>query len=210
MSKITLILGGARSGKSNLAEKLARQRAGDSSVLYVATLETFDEELRQRALQHRASRPASWPTLEAPFALTAPLLATLKAESLVLVDCITVWSSNRLLEAGGMLAGPTVEPSSATSPASEPPDFSLDYAKLELELTTEISQLISELRTRQLDLILVSNEVGLGLVPPYPIGRAYRDLLGRLNQYIAAQADEVLLVWAGIPVDLKRWQANLT
>jgi adenosylcobinamide kinase/adenosylcobinamide-phosphate guanylyltransferase len=178
--------------------------------LYVATLETFDEELRQRALQHQASRPPSWPTLEAPFALTTPLLATLKAESLVLVDCITVWSSNRLLAAGGMLGGPIAEQNSETNPIEEPSDFSLDYAKLELELTTEISLLISELRARQLDLILVSNEVGLGLVPPYPIGRAYRDLLGRLNQHIAAQADEVLLVWAGIPVDLKRWQANLT
>jgi len=211
MSKITLILGGARSGKSSLAEKLGQQRAGTHAVLYVATLEPYDEEMRQRVTRHQASRPTTWRTVEAPFKLTDAILAALRAETLVLVDCLTVWSGNRIVEASGMLDSHNHEINDELLPTDEEaaPTFALDYDKLENEITTEINRLIGEIRHQNKDLILVSNEVGMGLVPPYPLGRAYRDLLGRLNQRIATQVDEVLLVVAGLAVDLKRWQAEL-
>ncbi len=212
MSKITLILGGARSGKSSLAEKLGQQRVGTHAVLYVATLEPYDDEMRHRVTRHRASRPTTWRTVEAPFNLTGAILAALQTETLVLVDCLTVWSGNRIVEASGMLDSHNHEISDELLPTDETattPPFALDYDKLESEITAEINRLIVEMRRQDKDLLLVSNEVGMGLVPPYPLGRAYRDLLGRLNQRIAAQADEVLLVVAGIPIDLKRWQAEL-
>src|SRR3954452_17215385 len=95
--KITLVLGGARSGKSTLAEKIVLKRAGESGVLYVATLQPFDSEMQQRISSHKASRPATWRTLEAPYNLAGPVLENLQDEKLVLLDCLTVWASNRLL-----------------------------------------------------------------------------------------------------------------
>lgn len=232
--RITLILGGARSGKSSLAEKLAQSRAGEGGgVLYVATLAPGDAEMRARVVQHRASRPAAWRTLEAPYSLTDRVLATLQGETLVLLDCLTIWAANRLMAAvepdllpsTGIfeeeLAGPTgqVEPA---APAAEPgevataelspaplPALTIDYQALESEMGAELDRLRAALQGRGIGLVLVSNEVGMGLVPPYPLGRVYRDMLGRLNQRMAAQADEVFFVLAGIPVELKRLQAEL-
>jgi adenosylcobinamide kinase / adenosylcobinamide-phosphate guanylyltransferase len=231
--RITLILGGARSGKSHLAEKLAQSRAaGSGGVLYVATLAPADAEMRERVIQHRASRPATWRTLEAPFDLTGPVLAALQGERLVLLDCLTIWTANRLLAAmePGLLTPPEIfeeelpppptgpdQPAPAAKPADgsaadplSPPTQSLtDYRALEEEMGAELDRLLAGLRGRGVGLALVSNEVGMGLVPPYPLGRAYRDMLGRLNQRLAAQADEVFFVLAGIPVDLKRLQVEL-
>lgn len=214
MPKITLVLGGARSGKSSLAEKLAQKRAGLLNVLYVATLQPYDDEMRERVVKHQASRPATWRTLEAPFELTQTILTELRNETLVLVDCLAVWSSNRLVKVSGLLdnlAEITEDIKTEHEPAATTisRSLALNYQQLEIDLTSEINHLIAEMRRQKRDLILVSNEVGLGLVPAYPLGRAYRDLLGRLNQTIAAQADETLMIWAGIPVDLKRMQAEL-
>jgi adenosylcobinamide kinase/adenosylcobinamide-phosphate guanylyltransferase len=216
--KITLVLGGARSGKSALAEKIAHTRAGDSGVLYVATLQPFDAEMRERVVSHQTSRPVNWRTLETPYNLAGPVLENLQAEKLVLLDCLTVWASNRLLrdmEPG--LLGPAEifeDLPGAESAAQEPPRTEaiqpFDYKTLESEMALELEKLLAGLKEREAGLVLVSNEVGMGLVPPYPLGRVYRDLLGRLNQRVAALADEVFLVVAGIPVDLKKFEAAIS
>jgi adenosylcobinamide kinase/adenosylcobinamide-phosphate guanylyltransferase len=202
-------------------------------VLYVATLAPADAEMRERVIQHRASRPATWRTLEAPFDLTGPVLAALQGERLVLLDCLTIWTANRLLAAmepdlltppeifeeelpsptaGPEQPAPAAKPagtSNADSPPPPPAQSVTDYRALEDEMGAELDRLLAGLRGRGVGLALVSNEVGMGLVPPYPLGRAYRDMLGRLNQRLAAQADEVFFVLAGIPVDLKRLQVEL-
>ncbi len=223
--KITLILGGVRSGKSTLAEKLAATRAGDAGgVLYVATLLPYDAEMRERVTLHRASRPAVWHTLEAPYKLTDAILANLQGEKLVLLDCLTVWTANRLIALMEPdLFTPTeifeeelpvelpVEPPTKPEQGSDKDKSEkvIDYLALEREMGAELDNLLVGLQERGVGLVLVSNEVGMGLVPPYPLGRAYRDLLGRLNQRLASRADEVFFVLAGIPVDLKRLQAEL-
>ena len=216
-------MGGARSGKSTLAEKLAATRAGEAGgVLYVATMLPYDGEMRDRIKQHQASRQAGWRTLEAPYQLAGAVLANLSGEKLVLLDCLTVWTANRLIavmEPGFMapaeiLEEPSVEPQDVDQPAKSQETATgaaaIDYLALEEELSAELEKLLAGLQERGVGLVLVSNEVGMGLVPPYPLGRAYRDLLGRLNQRLAGRADEVFFVLAGIPVDLKRLQAALS
>ncbi len=243
-SKITVILGGARSGKSGLAEQLAHRRATTANgVLYIATLAPGDDEMRQRISRHRAGRPATWRTLETPYELADPVLERLQQEQVVLLDCLTVWTSNRLLREDTALpatSGPVYEepgePGTAvaagssslepdreetitsdlqadlpvrrptTNPETPTPP---DYTRLEAELMRELEALITGLRQRNTGLIIVTNEVGLGLVPPYPLGRVYRDMLGRINQRVAALADEVFMVFAGLPIELKRLQATL-
>ncbi|MBN9389633.1 MAG: bifunctional adenosylcobinamide kinase/adenosylcobinamide-phosphate guanylyltransferase [Chloroflexi bacterium] len=212
--KITLVLGGARSGKSTLAEKIAHKRAGDDGVLYVATLQPLDAEMEARVVTHRASRPANWRTLETPYEVAAPVFSGLQAEKLVLLDCLTLWTSNLILRE--MMPGFSPEvgitedlPEPEPNPAPNQPVADINYGKLEVELVREIEQLVAGLKERRIGLVMVSNEVGMGLVPPYPLGRAYRDLLGRLNQGVAALSDEVFLVVAGIPVDLKKFQAEI-
>jgi adenosylcobinamide kinase/adenosylcobinamide-phosphate guanylyltransferase len=212
--KITLVLGGARSGKSTLAEKIAHKRAGNNGVLYVATLQPLDAEMQARVVSHRASRPANWRTLETLYDLAGPVFAGLQAEKLVLLDCLTLWTSNLILRE--MMPGFAPKawiaedlPDSELEPAPNQPVADINYGKLEAELAGEIEQLAAGLKERGLGLVIVSNEVGMGLVPPYPLGRAYRDLLGRLNQRVAALSDEVFLVVAGIPVDLKKFQAEI-
>ncbi len=188
--RLTLILGGARSGKSAYAQRLAWERGGDR-VLYVATAQASDEEMAARIAAHRAERPSAWQTLEAPRAVGPAVrrwLATAMAPpAVVLVDCLTLLVSNVLVAMGE----------------------SLDPAQGEMAALAEAEQLLAavgELAPHTgtgLSWIVVSNEVGMGLVPPYPLGRVYRDALGRVNQQIAAAADEVLLMIAGLPWHLK-------
>jgi adenosylcobinamide kinase / adenosylcobinamide-phosphate guanylyltransferase len=191
LSQVTLILGGARSGKSSFAEKLALKRAGENGVLYVATAEPLDAEMQERVIQHRAARPASWRTLETAYNLAADIKANWQTEQLALIDCLTVWTSNLLLR------------ECEFSP-TDPDDIILpDMVKLEKSIIAELTNLIEDCRQKQRGLIMVSNEVGMGLVPPYPMGRAYRDMLGRVNQRLAQEADEVFMVLAGLPVNWK-------
>jgi adenosylcobinamide kinase/adenosylcobinamide-phosphate guanylyltransferase len=208
--RISLILGGARSGKSRFAEKLAARRAGEQGVLYVATLQPFDDEMRERVVSHRASRPATWQTVEAPLKLANGLLPAIQNQQLALIDCLTVWTGNLILRESGLehsiSDGINEEEVQILSPQSSV--LSPDYIRLEAEIISELESIITEARRREFGLIMVSNEVGMGLVPPYPLGRAYRDLLGRVNQRLAYLADEAFFVLAGIPVDLKRLQAE--
>jgi len=174
----TLILGGARSGKSDYAEKLAAQSAG--SVLYIATAEAGDEEMAARIAAHRRARPADWPTLEAPRDLAAALATITEPPQVMLLDCLTLLVSNILL--------------ARENEAQQ---------DIEQAVYAEIEALLAARRQFGAALLVVSNEVGLGLVPSYSLGRLYRDVLGRANQYLAAQADRVLFMVAGLPLAVK-------
>jgi adenosylcobinamide kinase / adenosylcobinamide-phosphate guanylyltransferase len=179
---ITLVLGGARSGKSAFAQALASQRAGP--VLFVATGVAVDAEMEERIAAHRAARPASWRCVEAPVRVGEAIQRSGNALGVVLVDCLSFLVSNLLT---------SVEESSP-QPAER---------TLWPSISDEIGKLLAAARARAAHLIVVSNEVGLSLVPEYPLGRAYRDLLGRANQQIAREADAVYLMVAGIPLDIK-------
>jgi adenosylcobinamide kinase / adenosylcobinamide-phosphate guanylyltransferase len=168
MRTLTLILGGARSGKSTHALALAEQSA---RVLFVATAEAGDAEMRDRIAAHRAERPAGWDTVEEPRALTVPLAQVGDRYGIVVIDCLTLWVSN-LMAAGD-------DPLAAVDP------------------------LLAAYRSGSASWIVVSNEVGLGIVPPTRLGRAYRDALGTANRRMAAAANTVLLMVAGLPLTIK-------
>ena len=177
--RLTLILGGARSGKSTHAEKLAREC--QTPVLYVATAQGGDEEMAARIAQHRALRPAHWITLEAPRAIGTAIRSSGASAPVVLIDCLTLLANNIIV------------------PLPEP----IEYEEAEKLLNAEIDDLLTAYAASDAVWIVVSNEVGLGLVPPYPLGRIYRDALGKANQRLAAVADEVLFMVAGLPLKVK-------
>lgn len=181
--KVVLILGGARGGKSTFAEELAAELGSD--VLFVATAEAHDDAMRQRIEAHRRARPPHWRTLEAPVGTAAAIAANGRAE-VVLLDCLTMLVSNLLGRA-----------------ASEDPQEDGTYDALRDQVLREVNELVAWQREAGAHLIVVSNEVGMGLVPPYPLGRAFRDLLGSANRRLALAADEVYLMVAGIPVEVK-------
>lgn len=184
MSKhLTLVLGGARSGKSSYAEALAAEQNGD--VLYVATAEAWDDEMRRRIAAHKAQRPAHWQTVESPRHPGAAIRAALgelgSPPNIVLLDCLTLLANNVLIAL----------PEAATEAAAT------------AALMEEVDELLAAWDTCGGDWIVVSNEVGLGIVPAYPLGRLYRDALGRANQHLASVADTVIFMVAGIPMRLK-------
>jgi adenosylcobinamide kinase / adenosylcobinamide-phosphate guanylyltransferase len=166
---ITLVLGGARSGKSRYAERLVEAAA--ASATYCATAEAGDAEMAERIATHRARRGPFWRTVEAPVALADAISAEAAPEHPVLVDCLTLWLSNLLL-------------------AGKEPGESA-------------SALCHTLHEAAGPVVLVSNEVGMGLVPETPLGRRFRDAAGRLNQEVAALADRVVFIAAGLPLVLK-------
>jgi adenosylcobinamide kinase/adenosylcobinamide-phosphate guanylyltransferase len=166
LPRLTLVLGGARSGKSRYAEGLVMRAAPPWT--YVATAEALDEEMRARIAHHRLRRDARWRTLEAPLDLVGAVAQT---SGPTLIDCLTLWLSNVLLAGRGVQA--------------------------------ESERLLAAMATAPGPLVAVSNEVGLGLVPETPLGRAFRDAQGRLNQTVAAVADRVIFMAAGLPLTLK-------
>ncbi len=182
--RMTLILGGARAGKSAHAERLARESGG--AVLYVATAEAGDEEMRARIAEHRARRPEEWTTLEAPRDVGAAIVARGGDFDVVLVDCLTLLASNVILALAGGDSADSICPNEAQA-----------------ALGDEIDALLACCRRTSAAWFVVSNEVGLGLVPPSPLGRLYRDALGAANQRVAREADEVLFMVAGLPMRVK-------
>lgn len=184
MSNI-LLLGGARSGKSRYALELAK-KIGEN-VLFVATATPCDEEMRERIESHRNQRPCTWRTIEATHDIGNRIEREADKINVVVVDCIT------LLVAGILNQQP-----------SDSEGDRLDARLLELQSNAEIENLITCMKNVDSTFILVSNEVGQGLVPPNRIGRLYRDMLGRANQTLAQFADEVYLMIAGLPVALKK------
>jgi adenosylcobinamide kinase/adenosylcobinamide-phosphate guanylyltransferase len=169
---VTLVLGGARSGKSRYAQQLAEQ---SRRVVFVATGRASDEEMRAKIERHREDRPKEWLTVEEPLELPK-VFAQYELEcDVIVVDCLTIFAAS-VLETEG-------ENSSA--------------------IEARIEALCGALRTVQCTVVLVSNEVGSGVVPEYPLGRRYRDLLGEINQRVARVADDVVLMVAGLPLALK-------
>lgn len=168
---LTLLLGGARSGKSALALQLAAETG--RRVLFVATAEALDEEMRARIERHRRERPACWETMEEPLRV-AERLAGLTGYDTVVLDCLTLLVSNLLVQEGP------------------------DAARAEVEA------LARALPAREGQVLVVTNEVGLGVVPATDLGRRFRDLLGEANRRLAQTADRVLLLVAGLPLELKR------
>lgn len=163
---LSLVTGGARSGKSALAERLVR--LGPAPHIYIATAEAWDDEMRDRIARHRLDRGAGWHTVEAPLGLAAALEA---AKGSVLIDCATLWLSNH------MLAGNDPE--------------------------AETARLLATLARVPGPVVVVSNEVGWGIVPDNALARRFRDAQGRLNQRLAAQAGLAVAVIAGLPLVLK-------
>jgi adenosylcobinamide kinase/adenosylcobinamide-phosphate guanylyltransferase len=180
--KLILILGGARSGKSAFAEKIAAKLG--TKVTYIATAQAIDEEMTQRIKLHQDRRPAEWVTLEETH-WVAQRLREINTD-VVLVDCLTILVSNLLLDVNFPL-----------------PDTNESSEEKERAILEEVKILAASARNCPAKVVIVSNEVGQGLVPTYPLGRIYRDVAGWANQIIAQEADEVYLVIAGIPVELK-------
>jgi adenosylcobinamide kinase/adenosylcobinamide-phosphate guanylyltransferase len=167
-SQLTLVLGGARSGKSRYAEQVAT--ASQPPWIYVATAESFDDEMAARIVEHKSRRSNDWQTIDAPRDLAGALVA-LPRSATVLVDCLTLWLSNLMLA--------------------------------ERDIEAETLRLEAAMLAHQGPLVLVSNEVGSGIVPDNALARRFRDAQGRLNQRMAARADRVVLVIAGIPMMVK-------
>ena len=187
MSKLTFIIGGARSGKSIYAERLAAQSNGH--VLYIATAQPLDDEMEKRIATHRAKRPPAWTTLELPTEVGKHLLGSHLQTDVILVDCLTLLVSNLVLQA---------------APDSDHPDEQTTRTLVEIE----IGDLVNAIESIQAEWIIVSNEVGQGLVPAYPMGRVYRDVLGWANQRLAKQADKVIWMVAGIPVPIGEYKKD--
>ena len=164
LPKLTLVLGGAKSGKSRFAETLALR--SELPKTYIATAQAFDDEMAARIARHRLDRGADWLTVESPLELAAAL-RDVASDAVVLVDCLTLWLSNRMLAGLGS------------------------------------DNLLDALSSCPSPVVCVSNEVGMGLVPSTPMGREFRDAQGRLNQQVAALADLVIFVAAGLPLVLK-------
>lgn len=169
---MTLVLGGARSGKSRYAQQLAAHAA---KVTFLATAQPTDEEMRRKIERHRHERPASWLTVEVPVELDAAIREHAAESDLLLVDCLTFYAANIM------------------SHERENNDL----------MRQRVDRLCEALTAASVPIVLVSNEVGSGVVPAFHTGVVFRDLLGEINQRVAQIADNVLLLFAGLPLALK-------
>ena len=182
-----LILGGARSGKSRFASELALRLGG--KVLFVATGEALDEEMRQRIEEHKKDRPSNWRCVEVPTGVGKRIREEIGDARVVIVDCLTLLVSNVLGQCG-----------------DDPERVSTEFVPDRLAI--EIEELIGCINNSAATFILVSNEVGMGLVPESRLGRLYRDLLGKVNQILAERADRVYFMFSGMPLSVKKGRFN--
>ncbi|MGI4876877.1 MAG: bifunctional adenosylcobinamide kinase/adenosylcobinamide-phosphate guanylyltransferase [Janthinobacterium lividum] len=168
-TRSTLFIGGARSGKSRLAQRAAEATGGE--LVFIATAQAFDDEMRDRIKRHRSDRDARWRTVESPFELPEAILLEARAGRTLLIDCLTLWASNVMLA--------------------------------ELDADAAGAKLVAAIASATGTIVLVTNEVGWGIVPDNALARQFRDVAGRLNQQVAAAVDDVRLVVAGIAMRLK-------
>ncbi len=171
MGKVTLILGGARSGKSSFALRLAKKY---KKVAFVATCEGLDKEMRERIKKHKVSRPKDWTTFEKNKDIASALDNMKNDFDCIIIDCLTLWVSNLLLS-----------------------------KNKEEKIVQQAIAILARLKKKKARTIIVSNEVGLGLVPANSLGRKFRDIAGRVNQLAAGEADEVFFTVSGIPTKVK-------
>ncbi|MDP4093362.1 MAG: bifunctional adenosylcobinamide kinase/adenosylcobinamide-phosphate guanylyltransferase [Bacillota bacterium] len=185
MGEIILVTGGARSGKSTYAEERAKKYG--SKILYVATSLPLDEEMRQRIAKHREQRPEEWETIEAYSCLDSVIKCSLAGKNAVMLDCITIMITNLMFDK-----------------CSDWENISSDeISAVEEYVKTEMDKLVCTARQAEIPFILVTNELGMGVVPEYASARIFRDIAGRMNQYLAKEATEVYLCVSGIPVRIK-------
>jgi adenosylcobinamide kinase/adenosylcobinamide-phosphate guanylyltransferase len=177
---LTLVLGGARSGKSRFAQSLC---SGAERVVYIATMRAEDDELRARIAHHQRNRPQHWRVVEEPLELAAAIESAVAESDAALVDCLTLWLSNQCLLHGCER-----------------------FEALQSAASAQLQRIRDAARTAHV--VLVTNEVGCGVVPETELGRMFRDLQGWLNQDAARLADEVHLVVAGIPLAIKKAEAR--
>ncbi|MBL0224066.1 MAG: bifunctional adenosylcobinamide kinase/adenosylcobinamide-phosphate guanylyltransferase [Geobacteraceae bacterium] len=177
MSQIIFITGGARSGKSKFAEEITHHFG--KSLCYLATAQTLDDEMCQRIGKHQQRRGDVWHTIEEPLQLVETLASCDGTYNAVLIDCLTLWLSNLLMLHEGL------------------------GEKTEDRIFEDVRHLAETLRCMATPVIIVSNEVGMGIVPENRLARIFRDIAGQANQIIAAAADEAWLVASGIPLKLK-------
>lgn len=171
-ASVTLVLGGARSGKTRHGLALAEShRESGLSTIYIATAQAHDDEMQDRIDKHKQERDSQWTTVDAPLDLAGAVATHSRTDTCLLIDCLTLWATNLLLG--------------------------------EHEIEAESDRLVSALKNARGPVILVSNEVGLGIVPENKLARQFRDIAGRLNQDIAIAADRVIFVAAGLPLVLK-------
>jgi len=191
MSSFTLVTGGARSGKSHFAELLAAQPK--RPVIYIATAQIWDDEMALRVKKHQQQRPSTWRLIEEPLNIRDILIQLKDEDVVILLDCVTLWLTNLLL------AGQAEASLQAEQGTHDP--ILPDHVEPQIVATVrEVAQLAREIKP---PVIFVSNEVGQGIVPDNPMARAYRDLAGRSNQILAQSADNVYLVVAGLPLEIK-------
>jgi adenosylcobinamide kinase/adenosylcobinamide-phosphate guanylyltransferase len=186
--RLILILGGARSGKSTFAERFARNSG--KRVAFIATATASDADMQDRIARHRASRPVEWKTVEEPLNLVEALQKASRDAEVILLDCMTLWLSNWLGQQAFV---------------ENTDDVVLKNSVTESALTI-IEALLATIKTLDAGktVLVVSNEVGLGIVPMHPLSRTYRDTLGWINQRIAQEAERVYFMVAGLAVDIKQ------
>ena len=171
-NRVTLVLGGVRSGKSRFALEIASRAF---NVTFIATARASDDEMRRKIERHQSERPAHWRTREEPLQLAEAISSAQSGSETTVVDCLTLFAAN-LMDA---------------------------YGENRAAMDASIDELCSVLRKSDGKIVLVSNEVGSGIVPEYAAGRQFRDLLGEMNQRVAALADKVVLMVAGLPLTIK-------
>ncbi|KEI00417.1 bifunctional adenosylcobinamide kinase/adenosylcobinamide-phosphate guanylyltransferase [Clostridium botulinum] len=186
MGKIILVTGGARSGKSSYAENIAKDIKGN--ILYIATSIPFDDEMKHRVEKHKESRPKFWDTYEGYKDLHIVVKEKNNLYEGMLLDCVTIMTSNFMFE----YIGDKIEEADNTT---------LD--KVEKNILQNFEKLLNEVSIGNSTMILVTNELGYGIVPENKLARVYRDIVGRVNQYIASRANQVYLVVCGIPMKVK-------
>ena len=203
MSKsFILILGGARSGKSRFAQQMAKGLR--EKVLFVATGQPLDEEMASRIEEHKRIRPKNWRTLEIDVKVGQTLEGQIGGAEVVLLDCLSLLVSNLILNPSLPLSLRAERSNLLALRAGSVENLAkIDFAEAEKRVMDEIDELIECIDKHKDIFIVVSNEVGLGLVPENKLGRVYRDLLGRANQLLAQRANEVYLMVSGIPVKIK-------
>ena len=185
MSKVILVTGGARSGKSGFAESLCKNQ--NNSTAYIATSVAFDDEMKERVRKHQASRPKEWKTYEFYKDIYKIIKDISEKHQTVILDCITLLVNNLMFTDGIDIDNASEE----------------EINELEAYIQDQIKKLMEEVKKTDLYFVMVTNEIGLGVVPGYKLGRVYCDFVGRINQMLGKLSDEVYFVVCGIPTKIK-------